>query len=391
MLDLLDLGIEDVVDVFVVGTLLWAGIVWLRGTRARLAVPALVGVAVIYLAANRLGLELTSALLQGFFAVFAIVLVIIFQADLQRLFERLSAWGLRRQHVALPTPVTDVVARAAAAMGNARTGALIVFPGNEPIERHVEGGIELGGRVSEPLLLSLFDSSSPGHDGAVVIEGERVARFAVHLPLSADRRQLGPGGTRHAAALGLAEQSDALCVVVSEERGTVSVAREGRLRALGDPAELAGELAAFNEKIHPPEEGIGRWQALGRTWRQGLVAFGIAVSLWLLLVPGSSLIETRLAAEVVVENLPPGFEIESLEPGEVEVAVRARGRDLLLGNPDPLQVRLDAFLVQLGRRTFELSPARVNAPAGTEVLGIEPAKVILRTRKVEPEPKPPAG
>lgn len=385
MFELLDFGIDDAADILVVGSLLWGGIVWLRRTRARLAVPALLGIAVIYLAASRLGLELAAGLLQGFFAVFAIVLVVIFQDDLRRLFERVSAWGLRRRSAALPTPVSDVIGRCVASMAAARTGALLVFPGNEPLERHVEGGVDLQGRVSEPLLLSLFDSSSPGHDGAVVIEGDRVSRFAVHLPLSSDRRQLGQGGTRHAAALGLAEVTDALCVVVSEERGTVSIARDGQLRRLQEPAAVAAELVAFNAGIHPPEQRSKRWHALGRTWREGLLAFGTAAVLWILLVPGASVIQARLPAQVVVENLPAGFEIEALEPTEVEVAVRGRRRDILLANPDQLRVRVDAFLVKLGRRTFELSPQRVDAPDGIDVLEIAPAKVILRVRETSPE------
>jgi DNA integrity scanning protein DisA with diadenylate cyclase activity len=96
--------------------------------------------------------------------------------------------------------------------------------------------------VSEPLLLSLFDPGSPGHDGTVLLRGSAVERFAVHLPLSADHAALGPGGTRHAAALGLAERCDAICLVVSEERGTVSVARDGQIRTLARPEDLLLEL-----------------------------------------------------------------------------------------------------------------------------------------------------
>src|SRR5262249_56151173 len=114
-------------------------------------------------------------------------------------------------------------------------GALFVLPRPEPIEGHVGGAIPLGGRISEPLLLSIFDASSPGHDGAVILRGSQLERFAVHLPLSVNRAALGAGGTRHAAALGLSERCDATCIVVSEERGTVSVARDGAIRLLARP------------------------------------------------------------------------------------------------------------------------------------------------------------
>jgi DNA integrity scanning protein DisA with diadenylate cyclase activity len=377
---LFEIGPGDVVDVLVVGSLLWAGLVWLRHTRARLAVPALVAVGIVYLVAGGLDLRLTAGILRGFFTVFLIVLVVVFQEDLRRLFERISAWGLRRGRIRAPRAAADVVARVATRMAETRTGGLLVFAGSEPLERHVDGGIELGGQISEPLLLSLFDPSSPGHDGAVLIEGDRVSRFAVHLPLSADHAQLGPGGTRHAAALGLAELTDALCVVVSEERGTISVARDGRLRLLRDPAELAGELASFSEKLRPAEPSSARWHRLRGAWREGLVGFGLATLLWTLLVPGGGQIEIQREVRVVVENLPDGYSVENVEPALVEATVRGRWRDLLLMDAATLQVRVDAFLVKLGRRTFEISAAELVHPPGVQVLAVEPDKVKLRVR-----------
>ena len=104
----------------------------------------------------------------------------------------------------------------------------LIAEGKDPIARHVMGGIELGGKISEPILKSIFDPHSPGHDGAVIVEHDQISLFAAHLPLSKDFQQLANVGTRHSAALGLAELSDALCIAVSEERGTISVARAGR-------------------------------------------------------------------------------------------------------------------------------------------------------------------
>jgi len=381
---LLELGPSDLFDILIVGSVLWAGLVWLRRSRARLALPALVGAALVYLTAGRLGLQLTARLLQGFFAAFVLVLVIVFQEDLRRLFEQLSAWGLRRRSAAPREGTLDTVARAVVHMAAARTGALLVLPGREPLERHLEGGIELGGRVSEPLLLSLFDSRSPGHDGAALVVGDRVTRFAVHLPLSSDHTQLAAAGTRHAAALGLAERSDALCVVVSEERGSVSVARDGRLHRLAEPQRVAGALRAFTESLRPAKTSASRGRALRERWREGVAAFALAAALWALLVPGADLIELERPAAVVAENVPPGWIIESIDPSEVTVTIRGRRRDLVFASEAALAVRFDAFLVQLGRRTFELAPHRVEHPAGVEVLALEPDRVRVQARRGEP-------
>lgn len=390
-MDMLDgrIGLDDIVDILVVAAMAWAGLVWLRRTRARLALPALAGVGLLYLAARAGGLTLTAGILQGFFAVFVLVLVVIFQDDLRRLFEQLSTWGLRRQAHLPSTTVADTIARSVARMASDRTGALLVFPGREPLERHLAGGIELGGRVSEPLLLSLFDPGSPGHDGAALIVGDRVTRFAVHLPLSVDHAQLGPGGTRHAAGLGIAELTDALAVVVSEERGTISVGRDGKLRVLPDATALSAELRAFHDAMQPVEPAAARSHVL-RHWREGLLALAGAALLWLLIVPGSGLVEVQRQAKVVVENMPPGWVLDSVEPPTVEVDISGRWRDVFFVSNDDLQVRLDAFLVQLGRRTFDLSLSRVDHPASVEVISLEPARVRLNVSESnDTEPQSP--
>ena len=239
---LTELRLADALDIAIVAVLLWMLIVWLRTTRAR---PAFVGLGIlgiVYLVVQQLELRLTVRIFQGFFAAVVLMLIVIFQDDLRRLFERIAVAGLRPRRARPGPGVIEILTRAAAELASSRTGALIVIPGRDPLGRHLEGGVHLRGRISEALLLSLFDPHSVGHDGAVIVEGNEVSRFGVHLPLSSDPAALGPGGTRHAAALGLAERNDALCIVVSEERGTISVARNGRLRQLASVSQLAEEL-----------------------------------------------------------------------------------------------------------------------------------------------------
>jgi hypothetical protein len=261
-----------------------------------------------------------------------------------------------------------------------------VLPGREPLDRHVEGGISLQGKLSEALLLSLFDPNSPGHDGAVVLVGSRVERFGAHLPLSHDFAQLGPGGTRHAAALGLAERTDALCIVVSEERGAVSVAREARLRTLSQPEALAGELRRFLAKMAPaPAEKRSLWQRLGERWLETLFAVGLALGLWLVFVPGSTFTRVTRSVEVSVENLPEGYTLEAVDPPSVRVTLSGRRRDVYLANSGDLSVAIDALLVQLGRRTFQVSPAQVSHPDSVSVVAVRPGRVRLSVGPTEGE------
>src|SRR6185369_17449640 len=139
--------------------------------------------------------------------------------------------------------------------------------GRQLIARQLHGGIALEGLLSEPLLKSLFEPHSPTHDGAAIVEGAALTRFSAQLPLSTDFRQLRGLGTRHAAALGLAERSDALCVVVSEERGQISVAEQSTLRALADAAELERVLAAYLRRTFPRRaERPMLWALIRENW-----------------------------------------------------------------------------------------------------------------------------
>jgi uncharacterized protein (TIGR00159 family) len=380
----LELGILNLVDVAVVAALLWLAIRLMRRTRARAALAGLALLGGIYVLAEWLGLDLTAALFRGFFAVVVLLLVVIFQEDLRRYFEQLGAMLSRSGREAARTSDggAEVLVRTASRMASQRTGALLVVPGREPLDRHLEGGIPLGGKLSEPLLLSLFDASSPGHDGAVVVRDGRVERFAAHLPLSADHAQLGSGGTRHAAGLGLAERCDALCIIVSEERGSISVARDGQLRVLSRPEDLLTELMAHRAPL--ARDGGSGWRN-SRWLEPALAALGAAV-LWMLIVPGSTVVTTTLVAPVVAENLSSDLRIEQIDPPSVEVSLTGRRRDLLFLSPDGVSVRVDVFLAKLGRRTFQLDPDRVKRPRGADVASLEPDRVRIAVVAVAPEP-----
>ena len=376
----------DLADMAMVAALLWSAMVLLRRTRARVALIGLAILGVVYLFARQIGLRVTAGILQGFFAVLIIVVVVVFQEDLRRFFEQIGSWGLRRRPQTLRTGMIDLLVRTAVQLAATRTGALMIVPGTEDLERHVEGGISLKGNLSEPLLLSLFDASSPGHDGAVILRGSIVERFAVHLPLSSDHAQLRGGGTRHAAALGLAERTDALCIVVSEERGKVSVACHGVLRTLSRPEELAEELRRFLEESSPEKKPQPLWRRFGGVWKEASASILLAGLLWVMFVPGSSVTTVTHRVPVMVNNLPRGYVLEEVDPPEIEITLEGRRRDAYLVNRANLGVRLDALLVKLGRRTFEIAPASLEYPPALTVVQVAPDHVRLSVRREDEKP-----
>jgi hypothetical protein len=211
-----------------------------------------------------------------------------------------------------------------------------------------------------------------------------VRRFAAHLPLSTNFEQLCLRGTRHAAALGLAERTDALCIVVSEERGTVSIARRGALRELAQPAELARVLAEFAGELASPlvaRRGIAR--RIAARWRELLAATAGSALLWALVVPGSQVAEVDVEAPVALGELPPGFELVGVDPPRVQVRVSGLRRQLFLLDRSAIRVELDGYLVELGRRSFEVSPADVRLPSGLTAVRVSPEKVRVSVTRAE--------
>ena len=373
----------DIADVVVVGLLLWALMAWARRVHAGLALLGLAFLAGFYLIALQLELQLTAWFFQGFFAVLVVLLVVVFQDDLRRLFEQIAVLSLRRRPARTPVDGVTILVRTLLQLAAQRTGALLVLPGREPLERHLQGGTPLDALISEALLLSIFDPESPGHDGAVVAQGNRLVRFSAHLPLSEDRTQLGAGGTRHAAALGLAERCDALCVVVSEERGTVALASNGQLQVLEKPEHLMGALRQHLAYLGT-ESGTHRtqWKRLWRRGLEALTAFALALVGWVAFVPGSTVDQVSRAVPVVVQNMPEGYALEKVEPHVVEVKVGGPRRELLLARAADFQLHIDAALVKLGRRTFAVSHTAVRHTTNLEILTVQPEKVRLSVRKV---------
>ena len=382
-----NIGVADVIDILVVTVLLYTATAWLRQTRAAFVIRGIFILAAVYILARYLDLQLTAWLFQGFFAIFLIIIVVIFQEELRQIFERIAVWSLASKGVRpLRSDAVDILVGTLADLAKDRIGALVVVEGRDPIDRHIMGGIELGGKISEPLLKSVFDPHSPGHDGAVIIENDRLSRFAAHLPLSNDFQQLANVGTRHSAALGLAELSDALCIAVSEERGTISVARNGRLRQIDNIQELGLLLRRFLQEKYPSSEQRTFSLALVKeNWVVKLVTFALAVGLWYVLVPGSSTVEVAYKLPVQVQNVPPDYQVEEVTPSQVTATFTGPRRAFYFFDPSKLKVTVDLSAVDSGRKVLRLTEQNVQHPQDLTLQQIDPQTLRVSVRKVSRE------
>jgi diadenylate cyclase len=382
------IGPADVLDILIVTVFAYVTIAFLRRTRAGFAAFGLLLLGALYVVARALGLALTTWILGAFSAALLVIVVVIFQEELRQLFEEVATWSMRRTGQAVPAgrDGTDLLVSTLFDLARARVGALVVLPGRQLIDRHVRGGIRLDGELSAPLLLSLFDPHSPGHDGAVVLRNGRVERFAVHLPLSRSEAQPPGSGTRHSAALGLAERTDALCLAVSEERGVVSVAEEGRIERIDDPQRVLARVERHlrPDGALPPSERPGRRRlravadGLRRNWIEKAAVLVVVTGLWTIFAAGERPIEATFTVPVTVENVPAALEIDSVDPDEVQVTLTGMRRAFYFFDGAALVVRIDAAGSSRGQRRLAVDARNVIVPeASLAVLRVEPTRVRL--------------
>ncbi len=375
--------VSEVLDVVVMFLIIYSVLVWFKRTRAAFVVTGMLITGAAYLIARQLELSLTTTVFQGFFAIILVASVIIFQEEIKHFFEQVaSRSALRRLKIRRPVEIQrseiETLIRTLHAFAQDRIGALIVIRGHDPILRHIEGGQDLNGDMSEPLLRSVFDPHSIGHDGAVIVEEGRILQFSCHLPLSKNLDKLHRGGTRHAAALGLSELTDALCLVVSEERGTISVARRGEILETNTVDELTVLLEQFYQQVYPTNTRQPLKSFFRKNYREKAVALFATVLLWFLFVQGSKIEYRSYRIPVQYSNTPSTLLVTEIDPQEVEIVFSGSQRTFYLVNSTEIKLTVKLFGAHEGIQQKTLSRVNVTFPEGLTLENIDPKEVAVR-------------
>lgn len=232
---------QDLLDVIIVAYVIYRVALLIRGTRTMQMVLGMVIVGGAFVASQVLGLITLNWLLNNFLSSLFVILVVIFQADIRRALTRVGARSFFGRNSAAVS-AADEIATAAAWLSARRIGALIVIEQDDGLAEIVESGRFLDAKVSPELIETIFMGGSPLHDGAVIVSGDTVLAAACLLPLSQNPSVSLSLGTRHRAAIGMSEDSDAVVLVVSEEDGTISLARGGTLTRGLEPAGILSTL-----------------------------------------------------------------------------------------------------------------------------------------------------
>lgn len=374
-----NIRIVDLIDILFVSAFLFIFINWLRRSASRRLVVAISVFAVIYLLARFFQLYLTELLIKTLIVVILLAAIIVFQSDIRRMIDLAWFWTSfkRKKRLSSFTPSVDILIESIGKMAERRTGALIAIKGKESCDRHLTGGIPLEGRISSPLLYSIFNTSSPGHDGAVIIEGNRITRFGAHLPLSVNIHALGEGSTRHAAGLGLSEQCDAFTIIVSEERGTISIAENGNLKILKSTVELKHKLEEFYHKNYPAvkDSEMEWWNR--RNIITAVSSVLIAVFAWILLAYHSDIIFRNYTVPIEFRNITTDFTLARQVPSAAEVTLEGAEQDFRLLDPSELVVSIDFDDLKKGRNEFTITGEDIELPSGIKLYDIEPKKIII--------------
>ncbi len=214
-------GIVSALDILVVAMVVYWLILLVKGTRAEMMLWGLSVIVIVYFLSQRMGFYTLHWILTNFLGSIVIIIVVVFQQDIRRALMRMGRPFASRE-LMYPKEFLSEIINAVSALSERKEGALIVVEREFELKEIVETGVDIDAKVSEELLLSIFNPNSPLHDGAVVVRGGRVVCAGCILPLT--EREMEKGiGTRHRAALGLTEETDAVVLVVSERTGEVSL------------------------------------------------------------------------------------------------------------------------------------------------------------------------
>lgn len=264
---------SDVVEILILAFIIYHVMIWIKSTRAWSLMKGSAVLLALLILAYVFHMNTILWIAKNFFSLGIMAVIVVFQPELRRALEQLGENNLltsivpfdnsRKVEETLTDRTIRELVKACFEMGKARTGALIVLEQAVSLQEYERTGISIDSLVSSQLILNIFEKNTPLHDGAVIMSGNRIRSATCYLPLSDNMTLSKALGTRHRAAVGVSEVSDSLTIVVSEETGSVSVARGGRLLRNLNQEQLKKQLQALQPKTDDSRK-IRLWKGWGK-------------------------------------------------------------------------------------------------------------------------------
>lgn len=372
-----------------------AGLFFLYRTLSRLGTWRIfLGICIAFLVfvfASLLNLEGVEWIFRNISHVAVLAMIVIFQPELRKALEKVvSIYARKTTKTDLQT--SEIIAQTLWKLAKVKSGALIVFPGKESINARISGGYILNAIVSVPILQSIFDHHSPGHDGAIIFENDQITKFGVRLPISQSGVLDDAYGTRHHAAMGISEQSDAMVLIVSEERGVVSMFLNGKMTPMNSPDSIIGVINNHNQQV-------GFLEAVNDRGINKKVVAQIATCAFITTVFWSSLVvvNQQVIEKVItvpVEYIAPRAGLVLVGEKINEVKVHLTGSKSDLDNLSSSQPSVTVVLSEMdeGERIVMITKENLKLPRNITILDAVPAglevslaEIVQKTVPVVPQ------
>ena len=384
------LTFKDLADIGFLTIVAYHLYIWFRRTRALRVLIGLVALGGIYSLAKIWGLFLTTWVFQILWQVLVILLLILFQTEIRQVLERVSPLRyLRARRRLAPESMAKDIAEVAFDLAGSRTGALIVIARESDPSEFLSRGHPIMALPNPVLIRTIFDHHTPAHDGAIVIADGRITAAGCILPLSARDNIPSRFGTRHRAALGLAERTDAVCVVVSEERAEVSTVAGEEIRIWDAPEPLARELDSLLRPPAMPRIRPGPFLKgfLTNNWRIKLGSLAVVCLAWLVLANPQE-VNVTISSPVRIMNVPQNLSVAETSAAEVRVSVTGRRHSArALDDRDP-RIIVDLSGFREGAHFVSLSANNIDLPTGVRVDRFTPQTLMITLRPSGPGDPP---
>ncbi len=375
--------LKDIFDIFIIVICVYFILIFIKQTRSMFIFGAFVCLFGLNFVAQTFDLSLTRQLFEPLLTLFIAIFVIVFQPEIRKFFKWISSGRMTSFSKALSLPENNIqtVTRAVFEMAKRKMGAIIVIPGQYPLDDLLEGGFVLDGKISYALLLSIFDSKTPGHDGAVLIEGSEVKMFGLHLPLAREFTEYSRVGTRHRAGAGITERTDAMSIIVSEERGEVSISTKGLLTKVKTPEELANIIANFtadDTKTMSKKRHVIH-NIFFKNILFKIAAIAIALTFWYFSVYKTGIVKIEYSIPIEYRYINSSIVIKTSIPDAISVTVTGNNRDVVNLKKDNIKVVVDASKFIVGDNTFTVQQTNIQTPSYIQVSNFTPKTVKVKT------------
>ena len=386
---------RDIVDILFLTIVAYQLYIWFRESRALRVIIGLVALGGIYSIAKFWDLFLTTWVFQILWQVLLILLLILFQAEIRQVLEKVSPMRyLRSRRRVFQKTLTKELSQTLFELAAERTGALIVLTRNDNPSEFVHAGQTIMSLPESALIKSIFNRYAPAHDGAIVIAQDRITQMGCILPLSKDESLPEKYGTRHRAALGLSEVTDAVCLVVSEERSEVATVVEGQIVTWQDPEALAGHLGEIfgGPELRVPDLKGFLKGIFVENWRTKLGALALVTIAWLVLASQQEA-DTTITTPVQHTNVPSHLILGPGSTPTVDLTVSGRRNAIRTLKEQDIQVSVDLTDITLGRHLIKISAKNIFLPFGVNIDRVAPQKIMvnLRPRPKDDEPEQPSS